>query len=382
MTVTDFFPFLREPSFDELFLPGFSNVMSLSHKNVARSVSVFSSSTPYALINKMNVKIAADKPGYDYMLKPRSLHEFSRDELDLRKELNVLRESTKHALQQAWGENTEKEDRIMTLERQIQDLLKREASYKQHLGEASQQARRGSCQSVARSSSVSRSIAERPRANSVNSTGMLDKFLEKPSKQRRPSGSGSVTGWSVGTELRDYISGKKGNTKMAKNEMTQHLAVLEKQKRVELQEYEMKLQNKDTAIRNLEQANQRHQHSIRSLQLELEQANLKHQQTVLSLQMELERVKQTAIERERGLHRKLDAKRDALAQNVKDLQSCQNYVNELTRELEKVYGKDVNKRRPSSGSTVASSQKSSTRSNSRAPSVDRNSGRSDKSHHL
>lgn len=315
----------------------------------------------------MNANIATDKYGGDYMLKPRSLHQFSRDELDLRQELNILRESTKHALQQAWGENTEKEDRIMALERQVQDLLKRETTYKQQLGDTT---RRGSGQSVARSSSLSRSVSDRPRAGSVNSAGMLDKFLEKPtcSKQRRPSGSGSVTGWSVGTELRDYISGKKGNIKMAKQEMTQHLAILEKQKRMELHEYDMKLQNKEMAIRNLEQANQRHQHTIRSLQLELEQVNIKNQQAVLSLQMELERVKQTAVERERSLQRKLESKREALSQNVRDLQNCQSYVNELTKELEKVYGKDATNRRPSSSSTTASSR-------SRAPSVDRSRGR-------
>lgn len=265
----------------------------------------------------------------------RSLHQFSRNEIDYQRELEVLRESTKQALELAWKENTEKETRIAAMERQVHEMIKREASYKQQISDLTKQVRRNtsnsrphqaptkrqSCPGSARAleSYVAspRRLPPSPSPGQKRRPSITPPF-PTPNLQRRPSASsGSVS------DILDFFGSKRVcDLEQAEQERALQITQLEEQRRLEMEEAEAKLENQEKLIENLERANR------------------KHVRTILTLQEDLGKVKKDMTDSEQSFQAKLQEKRDVIAKQARELQLYQAYVGDLTDELEKVYGRD------------------------------------------
>lgn len=265
----------------------------------------------------------------------RSLHQFSRNEIDFKRELEVLRESTKQALELAWKENSEKESRVAALERQVQEMIKREASYKHQIVDLTKQVRRnmsnsrpnqallkagqcspGSARVLESFVASPRRVPPSPNSSQKRRPSITPSF-PPPNLHRRSSGSGSVS------DILDFFGSKKsGDVEQIEQERATQVARLEEQRRLEMEEAQAKLESQEKLIENLERANR------------------KHVRTILTLQEELRNEKKESDETEHSLQARLQEKRETIAKQVKELQHYQAYVGDLTYELEKACGKD------------------------------------------
>mmetsp|Transcript_17881 Transcript_17881/g.26496 ORF Transcript_17881/g.26496 Transcript_17881/m.26496 type:complete len:279 (-) Transcript_17881:159-995(-) len=255
---------------------------------------------------------------------------------DLRIQLLSLQESTKKALMKSWAEveelqqeNTEYLERNRVLEQELEASKRREEKLAREV--ESLKARLG--EGVINSPTSTSSAVE--NGNNEGSNNKLGRFLSKGTSEKLRSDELSRSGHSIDVSMKsapelNFWQSRRGSRDAQKleEELLLQMKDLEEEKKRVIAEWQVKLECRDTAIHHMETATKLQHEDLEHLRMSLEDA--------LNHNSELEHIHAKQLH---AYKKKVHEKKKVIVRQADKLKEMQEYIEDITAELEKVYRK-------------------------------------------